>query len=88
MRVSPPSNWNRRYLAATLDVDDALAGEPLGEGQGEREADVRPAQLDLVDPGAEHCGRKAAPHSLDFGQFRHRESPTLGPQSRPDFFAS
>ena len=63
----------QKIFGPTLEVDDALAGEPLRERRGKGEANVRPAQFDLGDPGAEHGGREAAPHSLDFGQFRHRQ---------------
>src|ERR1700722_4262316 len=61
----------QEIFGPTLDVDDALAGEPLGEGKGKGKANVRPAKLDLVDPGAKHCGREATPHGLDFGKLRH-----------------
>src|ERR1700722_20641345 len=77
----------QEIFGPTLDVDDALAGEPLGEGRGKGEANVRPAQLDLVDPGAEHYGHEASPHSLDFGQFRHRRASAhrkkTGPAAAP-----
>ena len=68
----------QQIFGAAVHVDDALAGEPLRERRGKGEADVRPPQLDLVDPGAEHGGREAAPHSLDFGQFRHRAGLSSG----------
>ena len=63
----------QEIFGPTLEVENALAGEPLGERRGKGEANVGPAQFDLGDPGAEHRGFEAAPHSLDLRQFRHLE---------------
>ena len=38
-------------------------------GKGKRMSARRSSTC--VDPGAEHGGREAAAHGLDFGQFRH-----------------
>ena len=65
----------QEVFGPTLEVENALAGEPFGESRGKGEADVGPAQFDLEDPGAGHRGLKPAPHSLDLRQFRHVESP-------------
>ena len=75
----------QKVFGPTLEVENALASEPLGERRGKGEANVGPAQFDLGDPGAEHRGLKAAPHSLDLRQFRHFESPNSPVREPRDF---
>jgi len=61
-------------LRAPPDRDDAPSRHPCGEILWEGKSKIRPALFDRDNPRAFHDGRKPAPDSLDFGQFRHRRA--------------
>ena len=65
-------------LRAASQSDDSPSLQPQLKARRKWKTDVRPAELDLVDPGAEHRGLEAASDGFDLRQFRHRD----GPESR------
>src|SRR6185503_5183108 len=58
-------------FGATMQADDASAGQPLAEVDGKRTPEVGTPCLDASDPTPIQHSRKAAYGRLDFGELGH-----------------
>ena len=67
----PWAKWISRYLPRRPVCEDALAGQQLRQGRGERPAQAVAAQQHAVDQPAFEVGRDAEPGDFNFWQFWH-----------------
>ena len=65
----------QKEFGAPAERNDTAARKLLGEAIGKRKPQIGPSQRNIRDHRPFHDGLKAAPDSLDFGQFGQRSDP-------------
>jgi demethylmenaquinone methyltransferase/2-methoxy-6-polyprenyl-1,4-benzoquinol methylase len=73
---------DEQELAAPIHCVDAPASDLPGERRRQREAQVRPPNLNPAQPPAREQGHKAAANRLDFRQLRHGSTVAQGSSLR------